>query len=70
MAFTYICHNLRERIGFWMLRRLPCPIDLMTCGRPNHYWRSDRYDAADCPMCRAIDYIQRLQTELHQGRIK
>lgn len=59
-------YSLRERLGMWLSHRAPWEdyLSLMTCGKPNHIWRSmNGYNAADCPMCALEDDVKRLHRD-------
>lgn len=59
-------YSLRERIGMWLSHRLPWEdyLSLMTCGKPDHIWRSSNgYRAEDCPMCKLEKEIECLKKQ-------
>lgn len=40
--------------SLWSGPVFPYPLNLMTCGRKNHYWKAAKYSADDCPVCNAV----------------
>jgi hypothetical protein len=65
-------YSLRERLGIWLLRRVPWEdyLALMTCGKQDHIWRSmTGYNAADCPMCKMEKHLKRTELLLRREQL-